>query len=239
MDSKVDNGSTANKGTKRKTVRFTPEPKVLNDVEKIGEMSYQERFHRWWQPDEHERSRAKTKSHCRKLRKMGSSNDVFVGAYDQACSVAASGFDLERVHSAQVLTSDEARVLWSMSRTSDFRGLERWAWKEYAVLRTKHAKELKNAVFQEQARQFISENRDQEIIARLAQEKSKNARVFAALLGQADAIAAKQQEVPRRRSSCVGKRLNSSHELYRELVDPISDESDEERTSKPIIIFEI
>jgi hypothetical protein len=126
-----------------------------------------------------------------------------------------------------------------MSRTSDLRGLERWACKEYALLRAKHANEFKNAVFQEQARQFIAENRDQDTIARLAQAKSRNARVFAALLGQADAIAAKQQEVPAKRSSCVGKRLDSSHELYRELVDPISDESDEEPASKPIIIFEI
>jgi hypothetical protein len=126
-----------------------------------------------------------------------------------------------------------------MSRTSDFRGLERWACQEYALSRKKHADEFKNAVFQEQGRQFVSVDGDQETIARLAKEKSRNARVFAALLGQADAIAAKQQEPPSRRSSLVGKRLDSSHELYRESVDPISDESDEELTSKPIFIFEI
>jgi hypothetical protein len=71
----------------------------------------------------------------------------------------------------------------------------------------------------------------------VAQEKSRKSRVFAALLGQADAAAAKQEELAKRRSSLTGKGLETSHELYDVPLDPISDESsEEEATSAPIFI---
>jgi hypothetical protein len=89
----------------------------------------------------------------------------------------------------------------------------------------------------EQSRQFLSEYRDEEAIARVAQEKSRNARVFAALLGQADAAAAKQEELPARTGPLGGKQLDSSHDLVDVPVDPISDEGrDEETTAEPIVI---
>lgn len=123
------------------------------------------------------------------------------------------------------------------SRTNDFRGLERWTCREYAVTRSKHANEVKHAVLLEQARQFLLKEQDDEVIARVAQEKSKNACVFAALLGQADAMAAKQEELPTIRSSLSGKGLETSHELYDVPLDPISDEiGEEEATSVPIVI---
>jgi hypothetical protein len=90
--------------------------------------------------------------------------------------------------------------------------------------RIKHVNEVRNAVFLEQSRQLISEYRDEEAIARVAQENSRNARVFAALLGRADEVAAKQQEPLTRRSPLMGKEIKQSHELY------------EETTSRPIII---
>lgn len=89
----------------------------------------------------------------------------------------------------------------------------------------------------EQARQFLLKEQDDEAIARVAQEKSRKAWVFAALLGQADAIAAKQEEFPTRGSSRVGKWIETSHELYDVPLDPVSDESSEEdATSAPIFI---
>jgi hypothetical protein len=91
----------------------------------------------------------------------------------------------------------------------------------------------------EQARQFLSNNQDEEAIALLAQEKSRKARVFAALLGQADAAAAKQDDVPTlRRHSLVGKGIEPTSDLYNvPLDDPVSDEGSEgETTCAPIFI---
>ena len=57
------------------------------------------------------------------------------------------------------------------SRTNDFRGLERWTCREYAVARSKHANEVKHAVLLEQARQFLLKEQDDEVIARVAQRE--------------------------------------------------------------------
>jgi K+/H+ antiporter YhaU regulatory subunit KhtT len=78
-----------------------------------------------------------------------------------------------------------------------------------------HRKEVKSSVLAEQSRQFLSDyqHRDEQAIARVAQEKSRNARVFAALLGQADAAAAKQEEFSTKTGSLVGKWAHFSRDL--------------------------
>jgi hypothetical protein len=98
--------------------------------------------------------------------------------------------------------------------------------------REEHRNEVKHAVLLEQARQIFEEDTDQEAIAWVAQEKSEKSRVFAALLGQADAAAAKQEELPRRRSSLLLKGLIPPDELFDVPVDP----ENEETTCVPILI---
>jgi hypothetical protein len=91
----------------------------------------------------------------------------------------------------------------------------------------------------EQARQILFNHRDEEAIALVAQEKSRKARVFAALLGQADAAATKLDDIPTmRRGSLGGKGIEPTLDLYDvPLDDPVSDESsEEETTSSPIFI---
>jgi hypothetical protein len=107
---KVNNGSTADVGNKRKTVRIASEPQVMTFVENLGEMSDQERFHGWWQPGEYQDSKASARSLCRKMRRLGGSNGFLSDAYDRACSIAASESDLDAVHSVQVLMSNEVCV---------------------------------------------------------------------------------------------------------------------------------
>jgi hypothetical protein len=105
VDRRVSDGFD---GRKCKSVRITPEPQVLNCVENLDEMSDQERFQGWWQPDEYEGTKADARTQCRKMRRLGDSEGPLSEAYDQACSIAAtSQTDLDAIHSAQVLTPNE------------------------------------------------------------------------------------------------------------------------------------
>jgi hypothetical protein len=110
VDSNANNSYATDVGSKRKTVRFAPEPQVLNFVDTLGELSDKDRLHTWWQRDEHERSRASTRSLCRKMRQTGGSNGGLIAAYSLACCITASEFDLDSVHSAQVYTLNEVSM---------------------------------------------------------------------------------------------------------------------------------
>jgi hypothetical protein len=110
VDPKVNKSRTSDIGSKRKTVRIASKPQVIMGVEKLGEMSNEERFQKWWQPDELERSRVLTRSLCQKMRQEGDSKGCLIDAYDlacSACSIAAFEGDLDTAHSTRVLTSDE------------------------------------------------------------------------------------------------------------------------------------
>lgn len=110
VDRTVNSGCTAYSGNKHKTVRITSEPQVMNCVENLGEMSDQERFQRWWQPNEYNYSRESARSLCRKMRKLGGSNGCLSEAYNRACSIAASDSDDDAVHSLQGLMANEVCV---------------------------------------------------------------------------------------------------------------------------------
>jgi hypothetical protein len=60
--------------------------------------------------------------------------------------------------------------------------------------RQQHMKDAKQAVFLEQARQSISNERDEEQLARQAELVSRRARTFAKLLGHADAWAVRSSD---------------------------------------------
>lgn len=105
-DPKVD-GRMADVGNKRKkTVCFAPDLQVCGDETLMGGMSESERFHGWWQQDEYEGRKSSARSLCRKMRRMGGGSSLS-DAYDRACSIAASGIDLEAVHADQVLIPNE------------------------------------------------------------------------------------------------------------------------------------
>lgn len=251
----------ADVGSKRKKrVCFAPDdPEVCGRQTLAGGMTEIERFQGWWQNDEYEGTKASAKTMCRKMRRMEETNGCLSDAYDRACSIAAS-IDLETVHAAQVLTPNEVselgidiglcymtrfivltRTLPSVSskqqsliqycRRDDIRGLERWLCRTYAVSRAKCLSDTKHAVLLEQARQFLSQERDEEAIARVAQGASREGRAFAAMLGGADAAAAKLDEIPSRNGKFEPVQ-DYAHE------DPISDEScqEDQHTASPIFI---
>lgn len=119
------------------------------------------------------------------------------------------------------------------------RGLERLICRNYAISRAQGMNDSKHAVLLEQARQFLTQERDEEAISRVAQEASKRGRAFAAMLGQADAAAAKlvDQQDDHLMSTIGTKRIEPSRSFDGE--DPISDDSstDEELlSSSPIFI---
>ena len=76
----------------------------------------------------------------------------------------------------------------------------------------------KDAVFLEQARQIISNERDDEELARQAELVSRRARTFAKLLGHADAWAVRSSENQHECKEQTESEGNGSHE--------VSDDSD-------------
>jgi hypothetical protein len=66
------------------------------------------------------------------------------------------------------------------------RGLERFASKDYSLLRRKDIIKTRKTVLAEQEKQKKAENQDPETIAKLARESSRRARTFALFFGAAD-----------------------------------------------------
>ena len=73
------------------------------------------------------------------------------------------------------------------------RGLEGYSSRLHAMRRQRHFQDTKHAVFLEQARQNLSQLRDDTMLAQQAEFSSRRARSFAFLLGQADAWAARSE----------------------------------------------
>ena len=102
--------------------------------------------------------------------------------------------------------------------------------------RAKGLNDAKHAVLLEQARQFLTHERDVEALAEVAQAASRKGRAFASMLGKADAAAAKlsqqQDGIPARNY----KRVEPVQDYS--LEDPVSDDSSEEgeRSAAPIFI---
>ena len=62
--------------------------------------------------------------------------------------------------------------------------------------RHRHFQDTKHAVFLEQARQNVSQFKDDTMLAKQAEQASRRARSFAFLLGKADAWAAQKDDIP-------------------------------------------
>jgi len=89
--------------------------------------------------------------------------------------------------------------------------LEGYSSRLHAMRRQRHLQDTKHAVFLEQARQNISNERNEELLARQASMASRRARTFATLVGQADAWvvnAENSQEL----NIESGRRVSSEHD---------------------------
>jgi hypothetical protein len=73
--------------------------------------------------------------------------------------------------------------------------------------------DTKHAVFLEQARQSISNERDEEQLARQAELVSRRARTFAELLGHADAWAVRSSDNHHKCKEQTEAEGNSAHEV--------------------------
>lgn len=138
-------------------------------------------------------------------------------------------------HTSLLLSSiiEQSLVEYCTTNASS-RGLERWLCRSYATSRAQGLNDTKHAVLLEQARQFLTHEHDDEAIAKAAQQASRKGRAFAALLGQADAAAAKlseQQDDLLRNYKRVEPVQDYSVE------DPVSDDSSQEENAvAPIFI---
>ena len=109
FDNKVDYRVSDGGNKRKKRVCFASETQVCFDDGLTGGMSEKERFQGWWQHDEYEGTKASARNMCRKMRRMtGSPGDSCLSnAYERACLIAASGFDLEAVQAKQALIPNE------------------------------------------------------------------------------------------------------------------------------------
>lgn len=95
-----------------------------------------------------------------------------------------------------MLVSGLSQELTTLFADQGPRGLERLSSRLHAMRRQRHLQEIKHAVFLEQARQQIANQRDSELLGRQAEFASRKARAFAHLLGQADAWAVTHDCLP-------------------------------------------
>lgn len=101
---------------------------------------------------------------------------------------------LESLTSLSVLALKPGLLRWVEDQGP--RGLEGYSSRLHAMRRQRHLQDSKHAVFIEQARQSMCNERDDEQLARQAELASRRARKFAILLGQADAWAARNPPIP-------------------------------------------
>ena len=78
--------------------------------------------------------------------------------------------DMQWVVYLHDLSLSRLQSLVQWCRTNQTRGLERWTCKSYGTSRGKDASGVKHAVLLEQARQFLANERDEEEIARVAEQ---------------------------------------------------------------------
>ena len=93
-------------------------------------------------------------------------------------------------HAAELLISWQGLAQWMQGP----RGLEGYSSRLHAMRRHRHFQDTKHAVFLEQARQNLSQAKDDTMLAKQAEQSSRRARSFAFLLGQADAWAAHSED---------------------------------------------
>jgi hypothetical protein len=119
------------------------------------------------------------------------------------------------------------------------RGLERWSSKVHGFLRGKHVGQAKHAVLLEQARQFLLNEHNAEVIATVAADASRRSRAFARLLGVADAISAaecRKRDVDHSEDEKPIKRMKTAQCFSP--TEPIvlsDDDSDDEPQIPPFI----
>lgn len=95
--------------------------------------------------------------------------------------------------------------------------------------RQRHLQDSKHAVFLEQARQILCNQRDDDLLARQAEQASRRARSFATLLGQADAWAAtsKEEEEGLGRNDFVHSNDHETETLGRMNSDTAKNDTDD------------
>lgn len=184
---------------KRKRVRINGKPHLCGYIEHVSDLTPEERSLRWYSKDDFEETKKVAKSRCRELRRRGAFKRCLVNAYDQACNNATQpGHRIEEtdsISSSRVIEPGTDLVDWCKDVQ---RGLERWTSKVHGFLRGKHAGEAKHAVLLEQARQFLVDERDETQMAKVATHASRSARLFAHLIGQADAAVVSTESRKRR-----------------------------------------
>lgn len=198
---------TDNQESPRKRVQFDDAPQVIVNPATLSE---QECSASWWSSIDFAIVKDTVKKQCRDHRRSRRYSDCLTEAYRSACHMAvAEGLEVpdlgpvpnevstiwtdSSICSCIVITNSSCLSLQGLIRWLEDegpRGLEGYSSRMHAVRRQRHLQDTKHAVFVEQARQNITNERNDELLAHQASNASRRARTFATLLGRADAWAA-------------------------------------------------
>ena len=135
----------------------------------------------------------------------------------------------------------QSLLKWCVHNESS-RGLERWSSKTHGFLRGKHVGRAKQAVLLEQAKQYLLNERNADLIASISSDASRRCSAFARLLGAADAIVVFGD---RKRNMVEALALKPSkipkisiRSSPAELFEPSDDESNEDPKSPTYVAFD-
>lgn len=153
---------------------------------------------KWWAPDELMSIKKRAKHMSALLRKDSKVHDCFLTmAHRKTTLMLAS--DFKGLVKLSPSTPDQDLQQWC-SHEDGRRGLERFTSRDYCCFRRRDVTNSRLAVLEEQARQAENSFSDVEAVAKSSRAISRRARTFALFFGEADAIEARSNPPPRKRS---------------------------------------
>jgi len=173
------------------TISFRPETETINpEPEYYTDEDVQTK---WYSNEDLAQIKFSAKELSNELRRSTSPQDTTLTIAHRKTSLMLKS-DFKALVKLSPTTPDQDLIQWC-SYTDGRRGLERFASRDYAVLRRNDISNTRKAVLQS-----VKEGQDAETVAQLAREASRRARTFSRFFAAADADAAKKtiQETTRR-----------------------------------------
>lgn len=175
----------------RAIVRFDSETKVINTFPEY--YTDEDVQVKWYGIGDLKQIKLKAKEECDELRKSAWGEDSCLCVAHRKTSLMLKS-DFKSLVRLSPSTPDQDLTKWC-SYMDGRRGLERFASRDYALLRRKDICNTRTAVIDEHARQRALNISDPEAIAKPAREASKRARTFARFFAAADTTAAKTPDL--------------------------------------------
>jgi len=191
-----------------KQLRFAPEiVQVVEFLPTRAELSDSETRAFWWLPEDYEEFKLTAKLICKEVRRNTKYTAGLDAAYRRATRAAVTIDDENDDEIEGVLKNlnlDLGLAQWCTHGHSR-RGLERWGSRMHGLNRGEHAEDAKTEIVK------LGDILDDMDLLRLeAEKRTRVSRIFARMMGEADAVAARKTPISRSlRSSRWGNNLYS------------------------------